>query len=388
MRRHFTWLLVLCIIGLFPIGARAADDKPTVLRTPNGGIQPQAVVDAKGTLHLIYFKGNELEGDLYYVTRAAGKDAFSEPLRVNSQASSAVALGTIRGGQLVLGKGGRVHVAWNGSGKAMPQAPNKSNPMLYARLDDAGKAFEPQRNLMQQSYLLDGGGTVAADDQGNVYVGWHATQVGTPQGEATRQVWVARSTDDGKTFAREKAAMAKTTGACACCGMRGFVDSKGVVHFLYRSVGGGTRDIYMLSSKDQGKSFENALVQKWKVDKCPMSTEAFAEDKTGVIAAWETDGQVQFARMASGASKLDKAVAAPGAGKKRRQPALAGNAKGETLLAWTEDTDWNKGGSLVWQVFDAAGKPTEQKGRVNNGIAVWGLPAAVSTAEGGFLVIH
>jgi hypothetical protein len=37
-----------------------------LLRVPNGGIQPQAVVDAKGTLHLIYFKGDDASaGDLF-----------------------------------------------------------------------------------------------------------------------------------------------------------------------------------------------------------------------------------------------------------------------------------------------------------------------------------
>jgi DNA-binding beta-propeller fold protein YncE len=42
--------------------------------------------------------------------------------------------------------------------------------MLYARLDDAGTAFEPQRNLIQVAAGLDGGGSVAADQAGNVYV--------------------------------------------------------------------------------------------------------------------------------------------------------------------------------------------------------------------------
>jgi hypothetical protein len=32
------------------------------LRVPNGGIQPQAVMDAKGTLHFIYIKGDAKQG--------------------------------------------------------------------------------------------------------------------------------------------------------------------------------------------------------------------------------------------------------------------------------------------------------------------------------------
>src|SRR5262249_49543596 len=94
------------------------DKRVNVVKTPGGGIQPQAVVDARGVLHLVYFKGEAEAGDLFYVRREQGKTEFSAPIRANSQAGSAIATGTIRGGQLAIGKNGRVHVAWNGSGKA------------------------------------------------------------------------------------------------------------------------------------------------------------------------------------------------------------------------------------------------------------------------------
>jgi hypothetical protein len=138
--------------------------------------------------------------------------------------------------------------------------------MLYARLNDAGTAFEKQRNLMQGTSILDGGGTVAADDAGNVYVAWHALKTGGARGEDKRQLWVARSADEGKTFTREAPAWTKATGACACCSTRAFADSKGAVYTLYRSANAGVhRDIYLLTSRDKGKSFRGALLHKWKV---------------------------------------------------------------------------------------------------------------------------
>jgi hypothetical protein len=236
----------------------------TVLPTPNGGIQPQAIVDAKGTLHLIYFKGKPAEGDLFYVRREAGRERFSAPLRVNNQPGTAIAIGTIRGGQIALGKHGRVHVAWNGSGKT--EVSGRGVAMLYARLNDAGTAFEEQRNLMHDTLWLDGGGTVAADDAGNVYVSWHALKRDNRPGEENRQVWVARSTDDGKTFAKEAPANPEPTGACSCCGMKGFADRKGTLYLLYRSAAESVnRHIYLLTSTDRGKSFQGALVHRWKV---------------------------------------------------------------------------------------------------------------------------
>ena len=88
-------------------------------------------------------------------------------------------------------------------------------------------------DLLVTAYL-DGGGSVAADQKGNVYVAWHAPEPGKT-GEVNRRVWLAVSTDDGETFARERAVFEEATGACGCCGMRAFADGDGTVYLLYRS---------------------------------------------------------------------------------------------------------------------------------------------------------
>jgi hypothetical protein len=364
-----------------------ADPKVTVLKTPNDGIQPQAVVDAKGNLHLIYFKGDAGAGDLFYVRRDAGQERFSAPIRVNSQAGSALATGTVRGGQMALGKGGRVHVAWNGSDKAQPKSQGRyTSPMLYARLGDAGTAFEDQRNLMQVTTALNGGGTIAADQEGNVYVAWHAVKVGGPATEENREVWVAISSDEGRTFGKEVPANPKPTGVCGCCSTRAFADSKGSVYLLYRSAK-DSRDIYLLTSRQNGKRFQGALLHPWETLTCPMSTMALVEGPSGVRAAWDTEGQIYFARIKPGTTDFTEPQSAPGPGKGRKHPAVAVNGQGEMIVAWTEGTGWKQGGALAWQVFDKTGEPTEQKGRVDSGIAVWGLPAVVVT-DGGFTILH
>jgi hypothetical protein len=118
-----------------------------------------------------------------------------------------------------------------------------------------------------------------------------------------------------------------------------------------------------------------------------MSTMALVQGPNGVVAAWETDGQVYFANSKSGTTTFSEPQAAPGNTKDRKHPALAIDARGNVLLAWTEGTGWEKGGALAWQVHDKNGKPTDAKGRVDGGIPVWGLPTAVAT-DGGFTIIH
>jgi hypothetical protein len=140
-----------------------------------------------------------------------------------------------------------------------------TSPMLYARLNDAGTAFEEQRNLMQTTTTLDGGGTVAADQAGNVYVAWHGIKIGLSHGEKERKVWLAHSTDEGKTFAEEVAVNTKPTGACGCCSMRAFADRDGAAYLLYRTASGANRDIFLLTSKEQSKNFQGVLVHEWQV---------------------------------------------------------------------------------------------------------------------------
>jgi hypothetical protein len=356
-----------------------------IIKAPNGGLQPQAIVDSKGILHLVYFKGTPGGGDLYYVRKEAKQSKFSDPIRVNTQSESAVAVGTVRGGQLAIGKENRVHIVWNGSQKVNGK---NGSPLLYTRLNETGTGFEKERDLLGNTKLLDGGCSVGADREGNVYVTWHAQKIGGEKGEENRQVWIARSEDSGKTFTPEKQANVDATGVCGCCALRSFVDTKGALYILYRSARNeNERDMYLLVSQDHGKSFQSTLLQKWRINGCPMSTMAFAQSGDRIWMGWETEEQIYFASVKTGSIELTKPQNAPGAIKGRKHPSLTVNDRGETLLVWAEGAGWQKGGSLCWQVYDSKGQPTSEKGSREKGIPVWGIASAV-VFDGKFTIIH
>ena len=189
-----------------PTPARQPVDRPAihVLRVPDAGIQPDVVVDAEGVLHLVYLAGPPGSADVFYTYSRDGGQHFVPRVRVNSQPGSAIAMGTIRGAQVALGRDGRVHVVWNGSSTAEPKPPVRQGqtpgaPLLYAGSLPGSTAFAPQRNLITATRHLDGGSSVAADEAGNVFVAWHANALDGAEGEEARRVWLARSTDDGSS---------------------------------------------------------------------------------------------------------------------------------------------------------------------------------------------
>jgi hypothetical protein len=385
-------VLLLCLTNA---SVRTAERGSVVLvRVPGNGIQPEGVVDSRGILHLLYFAGEPHGGDLFYVRSKDYGDTFSTPVRVNSQPGSAIATGTIRGGQIAVGRSGRVHVAWNGSDAAKPKGLTNpatgqpSAPFLYARSNHEGTVFAPQRNLTTRSYGIDGGGSIAADTNGHVYAAWHALAVGGENDEDHRLVWTARSTDDGATFSEEQPAWREPTGACGCCGVRMFTGRSDILYLLYRSATGMThRDIFLLESSDQARTFRGSRVQPWEIGACPMTSMSIVSSASTVFGAWETAGQVYFGEIDSKKARIPNPVAAPGEAGTRKHPRLAMNAGGDLLLVWTEGTAWARGGSVAWQMFDRSGNPTAVEGTAT-GVPVWSFAAPIAGGDGRFVLLY
>src|SRR6185436_10213355 len=123
---------------------------------------------------------------------------------------------------------------------------------------------------MRGAYNIDGGGAVAADRNGHVYVVWHANVAGEGE-EGKRRVWVTRSDDDGRRFEREHPVFDEPTGACGCCGLGAFADNSANVHVLFRSAFEVVdRDMYLLTSRDLGMHFAGRRIDRWNVGMCVM----------------------------------------------------------------------------------------------------------------------
>ena len=374
--------------------ARNADSVVVALRVPHGGIQPEVAPGRDGVIHLVYFAGTPGAGDLFHVSSADGGATFSGPVRVNSQPGSAIATGTIRGAQIAVAPDGRLHVAWNGSSEARPAGPanpktgRAGSPMLYTRSNAQRTAFEPQRNLMTHTFNLDGGGSLAVDDAGVVHVTWHGNDVKGGEGEADRRVWLTRSANGGATFAPESPAWTEPTGACGCCGMRLFAAGEGRLYLLYRSATQQiNRDIFALRSTDHGRTFRGERLHEWDINACPMTSMSIASYGPRVLAAWETDGQVFFRDLSGPKQAAPQEPAGGSPDKRRKHPRMVFAKDGTMLLLWTEGTAWNKGGSLAWQFYDAAGRPSGPAG-VRPDVPTWSVGAAAPRPAGGFVVFY
>jgi len=372
------------LLSLTPGFGAEAVPAISVVRLPDGAVQPQLAVDRLGRTHVVYLRGAAAQSDLFY-TQLGADGRFTSPIQVNTQRGSAVATGTIRGGHIAIGQNERVHVAWHGS--SLAPAVGDGAPVLYTRMNDAGTGFELERNVVGQAAGLDAG-TLAADPAGHVYVVWHAGSPGS-KGEAARRVWVARSSDNGRTFEPERAVSDPALGACGCCGIGAIAHRTAGLQILFRSAIDNThRDTHLLTSHDGGEHFTATKLQDWNIAACPMSSYSLAAVAGDVYAAWETDGQIYWTRVRGGRVGGSPAISrAPGAARNRKHPTIAANVRGDVLLAWTEGTGWNKGGAVAWQRFNTRGVAVDDIGHAT-GVPVWSLAAAAPRPDGGFVIVY
>ena len=118
-----------------------------------------------------------------------------------------------------------------------------------------------------------------------------------------------------------------------------------------------------------------------------MSTFSLAQTSDAIVASWETDGQVHFAKIGDSVPQKIVSPSMPfGEARKRRHPSLAVNARGQILLVWSEGTAWQKGGSLAWQLYESDGRSIAT-GR-SEGVPIWGLSAAFAGPDGTFTIVY
>lgn len=381
-------------------GAIAVAPLVVQLKLPAGGIQPRAAVDqASRKLHVIYFVGDPAHGDLYYISSSlSSPDKFTAPVKVNHIDGSACALGSIRGAQMAVGKGGQVYVVWNGSDRSTKAS---SSPFLFTRLAADRKGFEPERTLLGAGQMIDGGGAVAADDAGNVYALWHA--FGADRNEQTGHVYLSMSKDDGQHFAPAKI-IDSGKGTCACCGMDAAATNK-KLYVLYRSAKDGTaRDANLLISDDKFRAFREVSLNHWQANGCPMTLFGFAHDGPEFIAAWEKSDGFSLGKIANSSCielpppsglkpKRTGATGSMGAGPSQKFPAIAVDNNGTMLVACVVGSSWGKGGTLKWSVANADAKDGNSAGDAASAtgrapLLPWSFGAAVTLSPNRFAVIY
>lgn len=309
-------------------------------------------------------------------------------VRVNPEAGTATAW---RGDQpsVAVGKDGKVYVVWT----TRLELNGKKGTDLYLSVSsDLGQTFgTPVKINDDKIPAAHGMHSLGIANDGRIYVSWldernvaapkPSTKADGHHMESNRELFIADSTDGGRTFSRNRKIAAD---ACPCCKTALAVANDGTIYIGWRHVlPGNYRHIAVTSSSDAGATFSKPVIvsdDKWVLHGCPVSGPSLSVADNGTLKVlWYAAGEANQPGLYVAESK-DKGQSFSG-----RQLLAQGNMRGTPALAAGTNSD-----IAVWET--TSDKGTEGKLRtlgddgppVSIGLNVE-LPAAAMSKDGLFI---
>jgi len=277
------------------------------------GSQPEIAVDAAGIIRIVYGVKNGKERDLYYVSSHDGGKSYSQPFLVGN--FSQMGLGMGRGPQLTTTKDYTVVTVGDHHGNLFAvNLSNKTNQWSKpAKVNDADTTAKEAL-----SGLAAGKGNV-------VYTAWLDSRLGN------NNLYGSLSTDGGVTWGKNQLIYrGEQNGICDCCKPSVYINRAGQISVMFRNKMDGARNMYVISSFDDGKHFGNPQKQgagDYMINACPMDGGDLTVNSQGeATTVWRREKEVFLAQSGKTEIKLGDG----------RTPVILQTTRGN-VIAWQQN---------------------------------------------------
>jgi hypothetical protein len=282
----------------------------------DGGVpwrQPQLAMEGSAAV-IAYGAGN----DVFAAVSNDGGNSFGKPVLVGN--AGFLSLGRHRGPRVAI-SGGAIIIAAVAGEKGKGQ-----DGELYAwRSTDNGKSWSKAARISDvPGAAREGLHALAAGPKGLVFATWlDLRQKGT-------RLMATVSHDAGVTWSPNFPVYESPDGhICECCHPSAAIGPDGSIHVMFRNWLNGSRDMWLATSRDGGKSFASVKVGQgtWALNACPMDGGGLAVKANGkVVTSWRREQNILWT---DGADFQDPNW-------KGKDSALALDTNGKPLIVWTE----------------------------------------------------
>lgn len=334
------------------IAATSRGGEPVVIATgspPNQPKQPQLAIDDHGIIHATFGVNNAA----MYCRSDNGGKSFGTPIQLPG--TYVMALG-MRRGPRIAARGESVCVSFVG-GK---EGRGRDGDVLATFSEDGGKSWQQPAPINDVPNAgREGLHAMAGGPAGHVCCAWLDLR------EKGTKIYAAVSKDGGKTWGQNVQVYQSPGGSvCECCHPSVAYDPSGKLCVMWRNSLAGARDMYVATSSDGGKTFDNAVklgAGTWPLKACPMDGGNVALSSRGdIFSAWKREKEIFLTTSGS----TDERRIGTG-----RQPWIA-EAQGPHVL-WIQD----KTGQLMY-LAPGALEPRELAPTSNDPVIVAGSDAS------------
>jgi hypothetical protein len=350
--------------------------------------EPVAASAPDGSFYIAWVNHEAKQADVMIANFNSRGEMRGSPARVNRAAGVATAW---RGDQpsLAVAGDGSVYVVWT----ARVDAGGKHGTDLYMSVsNDRAQTFAAEVKINDDKVPgAHGMHSLAVARDGQIFVSWlderniqkpkPSTKGDGHHMESNRDLFIAHSTDGGRTFSKNRKVASE---ACPCCKTSLAVANDGTLYTGWRQVlPGNFRHIAVVSSTDRGASFSSLVIvsdDRWMLQGCPVSGPSLSVDASGRLKVlWYAAGEANAPGLYLTES-ADK-----GRSFSPRQLLAEEGVRGTPALTAT-----NNNAIAIWQTLNAAETKITNPGKAGSTLSVAAnaeLPAA-AFADGNLFVAY
>jgi hypothetical protein len=328
-------------------------------------------------------KGDDLR--LLFAVSIDGGKSF--PDKISLPLTSDVATHSEGMPKVAFKKDGTIIAAYE---KKTPTEANKYAGAIYYRVSgDNGKNWLPEKFL--HSDTISGRSRSYFDierlSNGEIGAAWLDVKLDKETGG--RSVRFA-STEGSISFGHE---ILVDSSACQCCRLDVYSDLTGRVNVAYRGLmkgvmGKSIRDMMLATSADNGKTFTRPTrisSDNWSIDGCPHTGPSLCSSKGGLYSLWYTEGNgtgIYFSFKQNGESEFQQRGLVSNSG---RHPQLSANNE-RFIMVWEEMSE--NGTQKFTNIFYQVSNEIDVKRECLTPKAFNAFSPVVTTTKDGFLVAY
>src|SRR5215213_4251725 len=302
------WLMILALLAFAGCKQMAATreqpapPQPIQISAPGvDSAEPATAAAPDGTFYVAWVNHDAKQADVMLNRFNQKGEGQGSPVRVNREPGVATAW---RGDQpsVTVASDGAVYVLWT----ARVDAGEKHGTDMYLSAStDRGQSFASEVKVNDDKAPGPHGmHSLAVAKDGRIYAGWldernvhvskHSTKAEGHHMESNRDLYLAYSTDGGRTFSANRKV---ASDACPCCKTALAVSADGTLYAGWRQVlPGNFRHIAVASSTDGGTKFSAPVIvsdDRWMLQGCPVSGPSLSVDKaSGLLKiVWYAAGE-------------------------------------------------------------------------------------------------
>ena len=249
-------------------------------------VGPSVQIDEQGFVSVAWVEEDKETRTILFAKSEKAGGPLGTPVPVNQpteyvyyrQESPAVAI-----------RGNDVFVTWSQTHPKITADKPFAGELRLSRSTDGGRTFAPSVLVNDDGQVIQHTfDSIQVAPDGVVHMAW----IDGREGKKEPGTFVARSTDQGLTIAKNLKIDGET---CVCCRTAVATSADGVVYVAWRKIfEGNIRETVVSRSTDGGETFSSSVVvgnDRWIYPACPHRPASLAVDRQGrLYVVWYTEG--------------------------------------------------------------------------------------------------